>query len=153
MDATSADRSFLETAEERLLEHATRRRQVGRTDVIFAVVRSTAGNVYDGIPLETSAPQLDHCAERHAINAMRQAEPGDPGLDAILVAGPVPDESSSVTTPCGACRHVIDEFSDDGTVYCSSYVREPDGWTVFPTVERYTATGLYPDHHPHPTWD
>jgi cytidine deaminase len=96
--------------------------------------------------------QFDVCAERHAINELLYAEPGS-ALDAILVATPVPDETAPPPTPCGACRHAIHQFGDDAAVYCTTFVREDDGWTTFPRVERFTATELYPGHQGHPSWD
>jgi len=153
MDLSPEERDFFDAAERRILDHARRRRAAGRTDVIHAVVRSTSGDLYDAIPLETSTSQFDCCAERCAINDLRQAEPGDPTVDAVLIAGPVPAGSDAVTTPCGACRHVIHEFGPDATVYCASFVREDEGWTTFPTVERYTPQELYAHHDPGPVWE
>lgn len=144
---------FVEQARQRIQAHARKRRQTGHTDKLYAVVRSETGDLYDGIPLETSMPQFNVCAERHAINNMLYAEPGAATLEAILVATPVPDETTPPPTPCGGCRHAIDQFSDDGTIYCTTFVREDDGWTMFPRVERYTATELYPDHQGHPSWE
>ncbi|WP_121822497.1 hypothetical protein [Halostella salina] len=152
---TSADGggSFVDEARRRVLAHARRRRQAGLTDVLYAVVRSTSGSLYDGTPFETSMPQFDFCAERHAINNMLHAEPETDAFTDLLVAEPVPDESTDPKTPCGACRHAILEFGDDATVYCASFVRESDGWTMFPRLNRYTAAELYPDHQDHPSWD
>ena len=153
MDVPEDEQPFLEAAEGRIRDHAVDRRRAGRTDVIHAVVRSTTGAVYEGVPFESDAPQFNYCAERHAINELRFAEPGTGAVDVILVAGPVPDADASVTTPCGACRHAIDEFGDDPTVYCGTFVREEEGWELFAKLERYDATELYPHHRPHPTWD
>ncbi|PSP55420.1 hypothetical protein BRC82_05630 [Halobacteriales archaeon QS_1_67_19] len=150
----SGDKSaFIEQARQRIRTHALKRRQAGCTDKLYAVVRSNTGEFYDGIPLETSMPQFDVCAERHAINNMRYSEPGAATCEAILIATPVPDETAAPPTPCGACRHAIHQFSDDATVYCTTFVREDDGWTMFPRIERYSATELYPDHRGHPAWD
>ncbi len=96
---------------------------------------------------------LSVCAERHAINNMQYAETEATKLDVILIVGPVPDTDETVTTPCGACRHAIHQFSDNATVFCSNFVRQADGWTMFPTIERYTAEELYSHHRSHPTWE
>lgn len=117
------------------------------------MVQSGAGGLHDGIAFETSMAQFDCCAERHAINNMLYAEPETARLQAILVATPVPDEATSPPTPCGACRHAIDQFSDDGTVYCATFVRRDDGWTMFPRLDRYAASELYPEHQGPPAWD
>lgn len=143
---------FLERARERIREHARTRRDAGYTDKLSAVARSDSGDLFLGIPLETSMKQFDVCAERHAINAMLAEDP-DATLSSILVATPAPDETSQPTPPCGACRHVIHEFSDDCPVICGTFVREESGWSMFPKMERYTAEGLYPDHRGHPSWD
>lgn len=153
MNQSAAKTGFIERARERILDHAQTRRQAGLTDRIYAVVQSEAGSLYDGIPFETSMPQFDFCAERHAINNMLYAEPETARLESLLVATPVPDESAAPPTPCGACRHAINEFSDDATVYCTTFLREADGWTMFPELDRYTAAELYPDHQGQPDWD
>lgn len=146
------DEQFLGRARERIREHARTRREAGYTDKLSAVARSGSGALSFGIPLETSMAQFDVCAERHAINAMLAANP-DATLSAILVAAPAPDETSQPTPPCGACRHAIQEFSEDCPVFCATFVREETGWTMFPKLERYTAEELYPDHRGHPEWD
>lgn len=143
---------FVTRARERIREHARKRREAGYTDKLYAVVQSDSGALYDGIPLETSMAQFDVCAERHAINSMRYAEP-DATVAAVLVATPAPDTASAPVTPCGACRHAIDEFSDDCPVYCTTFIREEDGWTMFPEVREYTASELYPGNQGHPTWE
>lgn len=153
MPSSDEESAFVERARKRILEHARKRRRAGHTDKLYSVVRSETGNLYDAIPFETSMSQLNFCAERHAINDMLYAEPDSASVSDLLVATPVPDETHDPPTPCGACRHAIHEFSDDATVYCTTFVREEDGWTTFPRLERYTATELYPDHQGLPTWD
>lgn len=153
MAQLEAESGFVERARARILEHAATRRQAGLTDKIYAVVQSEAGSLYDGIPFETSSAQFDFCAERHAINNMHYAEPESGTVDSILVATPVPHENVDPPTPCGACRHAINQFSDDGTVYCTTFVRKANGWSMFPAVDEYSATELYPDHQGHPSWE
>jgi cytidine deaminase len=152
MTSSAGAGEFVERARERILDHAKDRRRAGLTDKLYAVARSETGILYEGVPFETSMPQFDFCAERHAINEMLYAEPGAT-LDAILVATPAPDETAPPPTPCGACRHAIAEFGDDATVLCTTFVREDDGWTTFPRVERFTGDELYPDHQGHPSWE
>lgn len=153
MELSEGEREFVDEARRRILDHATARRTAGFFDELHAVVRSTSGRVYDGVPFETSMPQFDFCAERHAINNMLYAETEAASVDAVLVAGPVPDEDADVTTPCGACRHAIHQFGDDATVFCSNFVREAEGWNVFPEMERYTAEELYPHPGSQPQWE
>lgn len=153
MSQSDEGSEFIERAGQRIRTHARKRRQAGHTDKLYAVVQSKTDDLYVGIPLETSMAQSNFCAERHAINNMLYAEPDSAVIERILVATPAPDETTNPTTPCGACRHVINQFSDDATVYCATFVRETDDWTMFPRVNQFTATGLYPDHHGHPSWD
>ncbi|MHB9288786.1 hypothetical protein ACKVMT_17290 [Halobacteriales archaeon Cl-PHB] len=153
MDLSADDRRFLDAAEARLRDCLETRRAAGQHDAIVAVARSPTGELYAGVPLETSQSQFDVCAERAALAAMERAEPATTSLDDILVAGPVPEAEPSVTTPCGACRHAIHDHSPEATVFCSNFVREGDGWTTFPTLERYTAAELYPHRTDHPTWE
>lgn len=142
---------FLEGARERIRGHARTRREAGYTDKLYAVARSDSGALFLGVPLETTMAQFDVCAERHAINAMLVDDP-DATLSAVLVASPAPDGTSEPPTPCGACRHAIQEFGDDCPVYCATFVREESGWSMFPKTARYTAEELYPDHRGHPEW-
>lgn len=153
MSQSDDESEFFEQASQRIRTHARTRREAGHTDKLYAVVRSSTGNLYEGIPLETSMPNFNVCAERHAINNMLYAEPETATCDAILIATPAPEETTAPPTPCGACRHVIHQFGDDAIVYCTTFIREDEGWTMFPRVERYTATELYPAHQGHPSWD
>ncbi|NHX37638.1 MULTISPECIES: cytidine/deoxycytidylate deaminase family protein [Halolamina] len=153
MSQSEEARKFIEQARQRIRTHAQKRRHAGQTDKLYAVVQSKTGNLYVGIPLETSMPQANFCAERHAINNMLYTEPDSGAVERILVATPAPDETTNPTTPCGACRHVIHQFSNDATIYCATFVRETDGWTMFPRVDEYSAKDMYPNHHGHPSWD
>jgi len=101
------------------------------------------------IPLEMVMPEFDCCADRHASNNMRQEELVRPLLDPLLVVTPVPDDATDPPTPCGVSHHVIDECSQGATVYC--VLHPGDGrLDALSTVERYTATALYPHHRSHP---
>jgi cytidine deaminase len=153
MELSASERELVDEARGRIRDHARKRRAAGHYDKLYAFVRSETGTVYEGTPLETSMTQADCCAERHAIANMQHAETESTMLDAVLVAGPVPDTDDRVTTPCGACRHAISQFSDDATVLCSNFVRRDDGWTLFPSIERYTAEELYPAARIEPVWE
>lgn len=153
MTGNPTETEFVDQARDRILNHARKRRQACKNDKLYAVVESASGALYTGIPFETSMSQFDFCAERHAINNMLYAEPETEAFTALLVASPVPDESTPPPTPCGACRHALNEFSDDGTIICTTFVREADGWTMFPQMSAYTASELYPRHHEHPSWN
>lgn len=145
--------AFLERATDRLRTDAERRRAAGNTDERYAVVRSETGRLQDGIPLETSMSQCDCCAERHATNNVLYEARDQAVSTDILVASPVPDEPTPPTTPSGACRHVINQFSDDATVSGTTYSRDREGWPMVAQRERDTATELSPEHVDPDGWD
>ncbi|MFB6253220.1 MAG: hypothetical protein ABEI06_01255 [Halobacteriaceae archaeon] len=153
MNLSDKEQSFIETAETRIRSHARERRDVALFDKLYAIVQSETGKIYEGIPFETSMSQFDFCAERHAINNMQYAETEKTNVDMIIIAGPAPNDEATITMPCGACRHAINQFSEDATVFCSNFVRESTGWTIFPRLKRFTATELYPHHEPVPSWE
>lgn len=153
MDRTDSEREFLAEARGLIRASARSRREASLHDKIHAVARSGDGACYEGMAFETSLAQFDVCAERHALANMHHAETEHATLDAILVAGPVPDVDGEPTTPCGACRHAIHDIAPDATVICTNFVRADDGWTMFPTVDRYTATELYPGRTDPPSWE
>ena len=152
MDLSRKERRFIDVARDRIRKHSQERKNAEHFDKLHAVVRSTNGSIYAGVPFESSMSQFDLCAERHAINNMHYVETKTTKLDLILVAGTVPDADESVTTSCGACRHAIHEFSDNATVFCSRFVRQDDGWTMFSRIKRYTVEELYPDPYSDP-WE
>ena len=150
---TADSRPFLDKAESRILSYLRDRRDANLYDTIVAIVQSQSGSIYEGIPFETSQPLFNFCAERHALNNMLHSEPGCNQFDCLLVAGPVPDATDGVITPCGACRHALYNLAPDATIYCSNFVREDEGWNMFPSIERYTSADLHPHHQSLPTWD
>jgi len=75
-------------------------------------------------------------------------------VETVLVAGPVPPDAVRPTMPCGTCRDAIHAVgSRDTTVLASCFVREQEGWDIFPVMERYTVGELYPEPYDPPTWD
>lgn len=153
MELSADEQSFLDEAGDRILAHSRARREAGLYDKIHAVVRSASGEYYEGMSFEPAQPQFGFCAERHAILDMQYAETETTTIDTILTAGAVPVADHDVIMPCGACRHVIEEFGEDATVFCSSFVRTPDGFELFPRLERYTPAELFPEAKPLPTWE
>jgi cytidine deaminase len=142
MNISGEAETFVEAAKTLVREQADRRRQARCSEVTHAVVRSTTGNIYDGIAFETANPSHNYCAECHAINELRYAEPDSPTLNAILVAEPAENPSSAPAETCDACLRLIDEFSDDGVLYSTSYVRDSEGWKMFPAVEQQRTADL-----------
>lgn len=77
---------------------------------VGAVVVDENGNETKGANIENASYGLSNCAERSAIfSAMSK------GARKIKVIAVVADTSKPVS-PCGACRQVIKEFSDENTI-------------------------------------
>lgn len=154
-ELTESEEELVETARERILNHAKSRWEEGLYDVLYAFVLSESGEIYEGKPFESNQPGFNHCAERHAINQMQYEETEEATIEAVLVAGPVPDESHHGTMPCGGCRHAIDEFGEeDTTVIVSNFIREGEGeWNIFPTIQKFTIKELYPESYGPVEWD
>jgi cytidine deaminase len=72
---------------------------------VGAALETTDGRVFTGSNVENSSYGLTICAERVAIFTAVHA--GATGIAAIAITGP----DGITTTPCGACRQVISEFS------------------------------------------
>ena len=76
---------------------------------VGAAALSQAGNIYTGNNVENASYGLSICAERVAIGSMVAA--GEQSLKAIAVHC-----STAEAAPCGACRQVIIEFSNQAIV-------------------------------------
>ncbi|MFB6099959.1 MAG: hypothetical protein ABEK16_01680 [Candidatus Nanohalobium sp.] len=152
---TGSEEKLVEHAKNRIEEHARKRQDAGLYDVLYSFVLSESGEIYEGIPFESNQPSIDFCAERHAINQMQLEENEKSKVEAVFVAGPVPDEKEHVTMPCGSCRHAISEFGEeDTTVIASNFIREGDGeWKMFPEIRKFKIKELYPESYEPPTWD
>ena len=74
---------------------------------VGAALIGSNGQVYTGCNIENSSFGLTICAERNAV--FHAVLDGCTKLKAIVICN---SESSSVM-PCGACRQVLSEFSDD----------------------------------------
>ncbi len=71
---------------------------------VGAAVLCGSGKVYTGTNVENASYGLCNCAERTAI--FTAAAAGERVVKAVAVYTP----TSSATSPCGACRQVINEF-------------------------------------------
>ncbi|MDU1832115.1 MAG: cytidine deaminase [Finegoldia magna] len=71
-------------------------------------VKAADGNFYGGCNIENASFSPTICAERTAISKM--VSEGCKLIDTILIIG-----DSEFTYPCGVCRQVIKEFSDENT--------------------------------------
>jgi len=76
---------------------------------VGAALLSENGNVYSGCNVENASYGLTVCAERNAVFEM--AKNGDRNIDKLVIIS----DSEDYISPCGACRQVIAEFSEDKT--------------------------------------
>lgn len=77
---------------------------------VGAAILSSAGNFYSGCNVENISYPVGTCAEAGAIAAMING--GDTSISEILIYA----ESSTLVTPCGACRQRIAEFGSCNTL-------------------------------------
>lgn len=78
---------------------------------VGAALRAEDGVVYAGANVENASFGLTRCAEQSAVQAMATA--GARGFSEIVVY----TESDEPSSPCGACRQVLFEFSPSAAVY------------------------------------
>ena len=71
---------------------------------VGAAILTGSGKVYTGANIENASYGLCNCAERTAI--FTAAAAGERTVKAVAVYTP----TRTATTPCGACRQVINEF-------------------------------------------
>ncbi len=69
-----------------------------------------SGNHYVGTNVENASYGLTCCAERNAIFSSFSKQK-NLSIDTLVVYTPTKD----ITAPCGACRQVINEFSNQST--------------------------------------
>ena len=82
---------------------------------VGAAVLSANGQVFRGCNIENASYGLTNCAERTAI--FKAVSEGEPKVEAIAIVA----DTDGPVSPCGACRQVIAEFSDNNTkVYLSN---------------------------------
>jgi cytidine deaminase len=77
---------------------------------VGAAILTGSGKVYSGCNVENASYGLCNCAERTAIFSAVAA--GERSLRAVVVYTPTKD----ATSPCGACRQVINEFGPNAVV-------------------------------------
>lgn len=96
---------------------------------VGAALRSEDGTVFAGANVENASFGLTRCAEQSAVQAMATA--GARSFSQIVVY----TESDEPSSPCGACRQVLYEFSPDAEVFLVNH----QGQVVTTTV-----SGLLP---------
>ncbi len=77
---------------------------------VGAAILTGSGKMYAGCNVENASYGLCNCAERTAIFSAIAA--GEDEVTAVVVFTPTP----TATTPCGACRQVINEFGPEAVV-------------------------------------
>ncbi|PLV56950.1 cytidine deaminase [Thermotoga sp. SG1] len=74
---------------------------------VGAALLTKSGRVFTGVNVENSSYGLTVCAERVAV--FKAVSEGEREFVAIAIAS----DSLEKTVPCGACRQVLYEFSED----------------------------------------
>jgi cytidine deaminase len=77
---------------------------------VGAAVLAGSGKIYVGCNVENASYGLCNCAERTAVFTAIAA--GEREISAVAVYTP----TQTATSPCGACRQVINEFGADALV-------------------------------------
>lgn len=83
---------------------------------VGAALRGDDGQVYAGANVENASFGLTRCAEQSAVQAMATA--GTRGFSQVVVY----TESEEPSSPCGACRQVLAEFSPGAEVYLVNHL-------------------------------
>jgi cytidine deaminase len=79
---------------------------------VGAAVLTENGEIFTGCNVENASYGLTICAERSAI--FRAVSEGHRRIRALVVF----TATAKPTTPCGACRQVISEFSENAEIEC-----------------------------------
>jgi cytidine deaminase len=79
---------------------------------VGAALETKSGRVFTGCNVENLSFGLTICAERSAVYAAIAA--GERDFARIVIVA----DSRDPVTPCGACRQVLAEFSEDLEVRC-----------------------------------
>jgi len=101
---------------ESLLENARKARNAAYSPYsqfpVGAALETKSGQVFMGCNVENLSLGLTICAERNAVFAAVAA--GERDFVRIVIVA----DSRDPVTPCGACRQVLAEFSEDLEVRC-----------------------------------
>lgn len=101
---------------------------------VGAAVLMDSGKVYTGTNIENRSFGLTNCAERSAI--FTAISHGEKKIKAVAVYCPNADYPVS---PCGACRQVISEFSDNDCKIIFSGAKGKKEETTMGTLFPYDA--------------
>ena len=78
---------------------------------VGAAVLTDEGEIFAGCNVENASYGLTMCAERNAI--FQAVAKGQQKIKAVVVVTP----TKTLTSPCGACRQVINEFGPNAEVF------------------------------------
>jgi cytidine deaminase len=81
---------------------------------VGAALKTPSGRTFTGTNVESASYGATICAERSAVSAMVAA--GERAISAVAVFVDAPEPA----TPCGICRQVLVEFTDDATIVCAT---------------------------------
>lgn len=84
---------------------------------VGACVLSEAGKMYSGCNIENASYGATICAERAAVS--KAISDGAKSFKAIAIVG-----EKARAWPCGICRQVLNEFSDDMLIICGQLGKE-----------------------------
>lgn len=98
---------------------------------VAAIIKTKNGKEYKGVNIESAAFSNTICAERNAIfNAITEGVIwGD--IREIHLLSKSNNNSNEFTTPCGSCRQVINESSNNkAIVYIYNFKKEIKKFTI-----------------------
>ena len=78
---------------------------------VGAALLAKSGKVFTGCNVENAAYSPTNCAERTAV--FKAVSEGDREFLAIAIVGGKGEELSDFCAPCGVCRQVLAEFTDE----------------------------------------
>ena len=78
---------------------------------VGAALLAISGKVFTGCNIENAAYSPTNCAERTAV--FKAVSEGEREFLAIAIVGGKGEELSDFCAPCGVCRQVLAEFTDE----------------------------------------
>ena len=78
---------------------------------VGAALLAKSGKVFTGCNIENAAYSPTNCAERTAV--FKAVSEGEREFLAIAIVGGKGEELSEFCAPCGVCRQVLAEFTDE----------------------------------------